>query len=137
MNVRFLLYSLVFLSGFIFPKVQFEENKILNVDEAFIINSRILKNKIFISWEIEPGYYLYKKSISITAGKNVLKHEYDTKNELTIYDDFFGESLIFKDKLKINANLPSIDLNKTHDIQIIYQGCAEDKYCYPKRIKSL
>ena len=137
MNVRSLLYSLVFLSGFIFPKVQFEENKILNVDEAFIINSRILKNKIFISWEIEPGYYLYKKSISITAGKNVLKHEYDTKNELTIYDDFFGESLIFKDKLKINAILPSIDPNKTHDIQIIYQGCAEDKYCYPKRIKSL
>ncbi len=137
MNVRSLLYSLVFLSGFIFPKVQFEENKILNVDEAFIINSRILKNKIFISWEIEPGYYLYKKSISIIAGKNVLKHEYGTKNELTIYDDFFGESLIFKDKLKINANLPSIDLNKTHDIQIIYQGCAEDKYCYPKRIKSL
>tara|TARA_B100000945_G_scaffold321563_1_gene337000 strand:- start:4089 stop:4502 length:414 start_codon:yes stop_codon:yes gene_type:complete len=137
MNVRSLLYSLVFLSGFIFPKVQFEENKILNVDEAFIINSRILKNKIFISWEIEPGYYLYKKSISITAGKNVLKHKYDTKNELTIYDDFFGESLIFKDKLKINAILPSIDPNKTHDIQIIYQGCAEDKYCYPKRIKSL
>ncbi|MBD63554.1 MAG: hypothetical protein CMD68_05665 [Gammaproteobacteria bacterium] len=137
MNIRFLLYSLAFLSGFIFPKAQFEENEILNVDEAFIMNSRILKNKIFISWEIKPGYYLYKKSISIIEGNNTLKHEYDIKNESTIFDDFFGESLIYKNKLSINANLLNIGLNESQDIKIIYQGCAEGKYCYPKRIKSL
>ena len=34
MNLKILLYSFVFLSGFIFSNTQFEEKDILNVDEA-------------------------------------------------------------------------------------------------------
>ena len=45
MNSRILLYSFVFLSGFIFSKAQFEEKQILNVDEAFVLNTSFLENK--------------------------------------------------------------------------------------------
>ena len=65
MNSRFLLYSFVFLSGFIFSNVQFSQKNILNADEAFVLSSLILENKIFVSWNIQPGYYLYKKSIEL------------------------------------------------------------------------
>ena len=76
MKIRILLYSFVFLSGFIFSKTQFEEKDILNVDEAFVVNTLIEKNKILISWDIKPGYYLYKKSILIKAGDDSLIHNY-------------------------------------------------------------
>ena len=80
MNSRILLYSFVFLTGFIFSKAKFEEKQILNVDEAFVINASILENKVFVSWKIKPGYYLYKKSISIKSGDDKLEHSYLLKD---------------------------------------------------------
>ena len=44
MNLRILLYSFVFLSGFIFSNTQFEQKDILDVDEAFLVNTLIEEN---------------------------------------------------------------------------------------------
>ena len=73
----------------------------------------------------------------IKAGNNVLKHHYTAKNESIVSDEFFGESVIFKDILKLSAELLDNNLGEIKDITLIYQGCAEGKYCYPKIIKSL
>ena len=137
MNFRNLLYSFVFLSGFIFSNNKFEQKDILNVDEAFRVSTLIEANKILISWDIRPGYYLYKKSILIKAGDDSLEHNYLLKNELKISDDFFGESVILKGALKVDAELSDVNLSSLKSIKVIYQGCAEGKYCYPKRVKSL
>jgi len=137
MNSRILLYSFVFLTGFIFSKTQFEEKQILNVDEAFVINASILENKVFVSWKIKPGYYLYKKSILIKSGDDKLEHSYLLKDESKISDEFFGESAILKGVLELEAELLDVNLIDLQSIKVIYQGCAEGKYCYPKRIKSL
>ena len=137
MDSRILLYSFVFLSGFIFSYIQLEQKDILNVDEAFIVSTLIEENKILISWEIKPGYYLYKKSILIKVGEDFLKHKYILKNELKISDEFFGESVIFKGALQVDAELSDVNLRSLESIKIIYQGCAEGRYCYPKRIKSI
>jgi thiol:disulfide interchange protein DsbD len=137
MNSRILLYSFVFLTGFIFSKAQFEEKQILNVDEAFVINASILENKVLVSWNIKPGYYLYKKSILIKSGDDKLEHSYLLKDESKISDEFFGESAILKGVLELEAELLDVNLTDLQSIKVIYQGCAEGKYCYPKRIKSL
>ena len=137
MKIRILLYSFVFLSGFIFSKTQFEEKDILNVDEAFVVNTLFEKNKILISWDIKPGYYLYKKSILIKAGGYSLEPNYILKNESKISDEFFGESDILKGALQVDAELSDVNLSSLKSIKVIYQGCAEGKYCYPKRVKSL
>ena len=137
MNLKILLYSFVFLSGFIFSNAQFEQKDILNVDEAFVVNTLIEENKILISWDIKPGYYLYKKSILIKSGNDTLEHSYVLKDESQISDEFFGESIILKGALKVEAELLDVNLANLQSIKVIYQGCAEGKYCYPKRIKSL
>ena len=122
MNSRFLLYSFVFLSGFIFSNVQFSQKDILNADEAFVLSSLILENKIFVSWNIQPGYYLYKKSIVLKAGDEILEHNPIIKNESKISDEFFGDSIVFKDVLKVEAELVHVNLSKPQTIEIIYQG---------------
>ena len=137
MNLKILLYSFVFLSGFIFSNTQFEQNDILNVDEAFVINTLIEENKILISWDIKPGYYLYKKSILIKTGNDYLKYKYILKNELKISDEFFGESIILKGAIQVVAELSDVNLRSLSNIEVIYQGCAQGKYCYPKRVKSI
>ena len=137
MNLKILLYSFVFTSCFISSNVKFTEKDILSVDEAFILSSKIVKNKVSVSWNIKPGYYLYKKSILIKSDNDSLKHNYVSKNQSTISDEFFGDSIIFKDFLEIDANLLQLHPLERKDIKIIYQGCAERKYCYPEVIKSL
>ena len=49
MNRKKLLYLFVFLSGFIFINSPFADNDLLNVDEAFIFNAEVKKNKIIAS----------------------------------------------------------------------------------------
>ena len=137
MNSKKLLYLFVFLSGFIFSNIPFEDNDLLNVDEAFIFNAEVKKNKIIASWEIKPGYYLYKKSISIQNSNNIVKHNFISKNELRVFDEFFGESVIFKNYLSIVAEIVDNEFNEFNDIKVAYQGCAEGRYCYPKMVKSL
>ena len=137
MKSKILLYSFVFLSGFIFSNLQFEEKDILNVDEAFVVNASISENKILVSWDIKPGYYLYKKSIFIKTGDDVLEHNYTSKIESSISDQFFGESAIFIGNLEVDAKLLDVNLSSLQDIKVIYQGCAEGRYCYPKRVISL
>jgi len=137
MYLRSLLYSFVFLSEFIFSNVQFLEKDILGVDDAFVVDSLIEENKVLISWDIKPGYYLYKKSILIKSGNDTLEHSYVLKDESQISDEFFGESIILKGALKVEAELLDVNLANLQSIKVIYQGCAEGKYCYPKRIKSL
>lgn len=137
MNSKKLLYLFVFLSGFIFSNIPFEDNDLLDVDEAFIFNAEVKKNKIIASWEIKPGYYLYKKSISIQNSNNILKHNFISKNEFRVFDEFFGESVIFKNYLSIVAEIVDNEFNEFKDIKVAYQGCAEGRYCYPKMIKSL
>ena len=137
MNSKSLLYLFVFLSGFIFSNTPFEDNDLLNVDEAFIFSAEVKKNKIIASWEIKPGYYLYKKSISIQNSNNIIEHNFVSKNELRVFDEFFGESIIFKGYLSVVADIVDNDFSKFNDIKVAYQGCAEGKYCYPRIIKSL
>ena len=137
MYLRSLLYSFVFLSEFIFSNAQFLEKDILGVDDAFVVDSLIEENKVLISWDIKPGYYLYKKSILIKLGNDTLEHSYVLKDESQISDEFFGESIILKGALKVEAEILDVNLANLQSIKVIYQGCAEEKYCYPKRIKSL
>ena len=137
MNSKSLLYLFVFLSGFIFSNIPFAENDLLNVDEAFIFSAEVRKNKIIASWEIKPGYYLYKKSISIQDSNNIIEHNFVSKNELRVFDEFFGESIIFKGYLSVVADIVDNDFSEFNNIKVAYQGCAEGKYCYPKIIKSL
>ena len=137
MNTKKLLYLFVFLSGFIFSTTPFVDNDLLNVDQAFIFNAEVKKNKIIASWEIKPGYYLYKKSISIQDSNNIIEHNFVSKNELRVFDEFFGESIIFKGYLSVVADIVDNDFSEFNNIKVAYQGCAEGKYCYPRIIKSL
>ena len=104
MNLKTPLYSFVFLSGFLFSQVQFLDKDILSVDEAFLFSSSVDKDKISLSWEIKPGYYLYKKSILLKSGDQIIEPRFITKNEFVISDEFFGQSVVFKKILKLDAN---------------------------------
>ena len=75
---------------------------------------------------------ILSKRLNCLSAKNPVTVPCDTCNscvEITA-----GRHLDF---LEIDANLLQLRPLERKDIKIIYQGCAEGKYCYPEVIKSL
>ncbi len=82
-------------------------------DKAFRYTASANSAEIVVSWEIEPGYYLYKKRMSFESGNP------DIELQKPIFpvgetheDEFFGKSEIFRNKADIripytgNSNQP-------------------------------
>ena len=102
---------------------------ILNASEAFAISGFKKNNIVDISWTIENGYYMYKKSFKLSNPYNEYSFQILSSNESTFSDEYFGEAQIFKGQLSLRFELEK-DFNM--DSMLVYfQGCSESGFCYP------
>ena len=102
---------------------------ILNASEAFAISGFEKNNIVDISWTIENGYYMYKKSFKLSNPNNEYSFQILSSNESTFNDEYFGEAQIFKGQLSLRFELEK-DFNM--DSMLVYfQGCSESGFCYP------
>jgi thiol:disulfide interchange protein DsbD len=108
----------------------FDKNEvILNASEAFAISGFKKNNIVDISWTIENGYYMYKKSFKLRNPNNEYSFQILSSNESTFSDEYFGETQIFKGQLSLRFELEK-DFNM--DSMLVYfQGCSESGFCYP------
>ena len=112
----------------------------LPVDAAFKpILIPVDGNRVEVTWQVAPGYYLYKDKISVAA----LSDQVQLGNlelpagEIKV-DEFFGESEVYFDDvfapLTIARATPeAMDL----ELEVNYQGCAEGGLCYPPTTRVL
>lgn len=112
----------------------------VDVDEAFMpVLLPVDANTVEVSWQILPGYYLYKSKISVrTKTENVRLGNLALPQGDLKYDEFFGESEVYHEdifaKLPLARATPEeIDLQ----LELKYQGCAEDGLCYPPTTRTL
>lgn len=108
--------------------------KIPSSEEAFKFFITHDGQKVLINIDMHPKAYLYKDKLNIKYEK--LK---DNKidlflegSEIILEDQFFGESNVYFDNIKVSFNPKN--LNK---LEFSYQGCYEDKICYPKIKKNI
>ncbi|MEM7291811.1 MAG: protein-disulfide reductase DsbD [Pseudomonadota bacterium] len=108
--------------------------ELLDPEIAFAASSRVLDaNNLEVSFEIAPGYYLYRDKFSfaslspdvslgtplIPAGK--VKH-----------DEFFGEVETHRNSVTIQVPFVGDGaLPETLELQTVSQGCADIGVCYP------
>ncbi|WP_197911801.1 protein-disulfide reductase DsbD [Kineobactrum salinum] len=78
-----------------------------------------------LAWDIAPGYYLYRKRMSIEAGDGELGGVQFPVGSV-IHDEFFGESEVFYDDAAI-----LIDSGTAGSLELAWQGCAAAGLCYP------
>ena len=106
-----------------------EVEEILPANEVFKISFNENKDNLEISWEILDGYYLYLNSIYIKKGVNEVKYEILESELYNHKDEFFGETIIVRNKLRID--LKNHDINTKQNIEVLYQGCSDRGFCYP------
>ena len=103
-----------------------KNNEILPADEAFKLETSLVQDTLKIKWLIGDEYYLYLDSIIVKANKELVKHEILDAKILDHEDIFFGKTKILKDKFVI-----SIKNSSNRSLEVSYQGCSEQGFCYP------
>lgn len=104
------------------------EPEFLPVEQAFSPEVRETEQGLLVSFNIEPGYYLYKHQFKVMP-TSALTQPLNFPASETHVDEFFGETQIFRDYLEFNV---SLDRPHTEQpIQLQYQGCADAGLCYP------
>lgn len=94
--------------------------------------------RVGLHWQIAPGYYLYRDKFAIEAlspGASVTPPALppgETKD-----DPEFGPVQIYRDTVDIDVPLQFAADADSAEIQVAWQGCAEDGICYPPIKKTL
>ncbi len=140
LGLLLLTLALTMTLGLAPPAADAAEDEFLQPDQAFrIAGAAQDADTVTVSWDIEPGYYLYSTKFrfeSKTPGFELGKAQLPPGETKT--DQFFGEVEIYRDR--VEATLPverSGDVGEVMRIETQSQGCADAGLCYPPQRQSI
>ncbi|MDX1304172.1 protein-disulfide reductase DsbD [Photobacterium sp.] len=109
-------------------------NKFVTVDEAFPFNFSQQGDRVYLDWQVKPGYYLYQHQLSVT-GNNATLGQVGIPAGKPYQDEFFGEVNIYTEPLTVSV--PLIEASEGASLTVRYQGCAKAGFCYPPEIRQV
>ena len=118
-----------------------DEAEILHPDEAFILTANLKDNgNIDTSILLANDIYLYleKVAISLTNGEGHKIGEIKLPEGKQKEDEFLGPTRVVYQKLDVTIPVSSdADASDAYTLAYRYQGCVEDRICYPPVTKYL
>ena len=134
----FALLSLLVLSlpasALKLPGFNSSPNTFVAVDEAFSFNFTQQGDRVYLDWQVKPGYYLYQHQLSVNSDTATLG-TVDIPAGKPYHDEFFGEVNIYTEPLTLTV--PVVQAADTDTLTVRYQGCAEAGFCYPPEIRQV
>lgn len=138
--VHFVMF-LVLLSGALFggasPSVyaqSFNINEVISNDSDFLPVNRAFQfsyeqqdDELYLRFDIEEGYYLYQHRFSYRP-ESLIYGLQPLPTAAEHYDEFFGETFIYRDALEIVVELAPQQGGET--LTFTFQGCADAGLCY-------
>jgi len=111
---------------------QITMDDLLPVDEAFALSATGESDRVRLTWQIADGYYMYRHAFRVESDSEgfVLGELRIPPGEET-YDEFFGETETYRDRVEIVLPLAERPASGTLTLQIRSQGCADLGVCYP------
>ncbi|MAM71638.1 MAG: hypothetical protein CMP91_10895 [Gammaproteobacteria bacterium] len=110
---------------------------VMPADSAFALDVYVEStSNIVLNWQIEPGYYLYRKSLGIDSDNTALGTPLIPEGIQT-HDEFFGDVEVYYGQLLIRIPYDPEQIGDSITLNLDYQGCAEERYCYPVQNRSI
>lgn len=109
-----------------------ERDSVLDPREAFI-PTLVKDHGLALHWQIAPGYYLYRDKIKIAQINRDGRHPLVPKFEPAerVIDKEFGHQQVYRHATTMGLEtLPPVSGQPAY-LEITYQGCKEDRLCYP------
>jgi thiol:disulfide interchange protein DsbD len=105
---------------------------ILPPDAAFKFSTFLENQSVLIAyWQIAEGYYLYRNQFEFALKGGGILGEPQFPSGIIKDDIKFGRVEVYEHLLEIKLPIQdAIGLN-TVTLEVAYQGCAEDRMCYP------
>lgn len=109
-----------------------EQQSFVKVEEAFGFSYEQVDGKLIVNWDIEDGYYLYKKQFKTVINNGELSEPvYPVSTQ--IEDEFFGISDVFFEDMTVEYQI--IWAKQDASVKLRFQGCATAGLCYPPTTK--
>lgn len=108
------------------------DDGIPSVEEAFELHSPLWDGKdLILRWDIAPGCYLYRDKLSVesTTPQGYALGSAQLPAGETLRDAHFGEVMVYRDSVQMRFR--PVSGKPPTSLRVRFQGCAEDKVCYP------
>ncbi len=110
------------------------EPPLLSPQEAFIpVVQTQGSNQVTVNWNIEPGYYIYRKKMGFelldAEGASVANTVID-EGQMQ-YDEFFGDVAVLRNSANAYLDIESAAPVSNATLRLHYQGCADIGVCFP------
>jgi thiol:disulfide interchange protein len=126
------LFIVGFVSLISHAQVFDSKNFVPTVDEAFKLSAELENQNIFVNFKLVPETYIYLDKINLKdSNDSKIYFQFQGKKKEK-KDIFFGLTEIVDSDFKIK--FPSKNIEK---IILNYQGCYENKVCYPRKMKNI
>jgi thiol:disulfide interchange protein DsbD len=109
-------------------------SQFLPVEKAFAYDFNQQNDTLSLSWKIADGYYLYKDSIEIIPAGAAL-NDLELPPAISIMDKFKGATVGYRGEFNFQSKI--VTVAEQNEVQIQFQGCADDGICYPVQSKIL
>lgn len=117
----------------IFNKAGGLEKNFLPAKEAFKHNLWVEGDTLYLGFDIEDDYYLYRDKTKILSRDDAFSlEEIKVPQGKEIKDEFFGEVFIHEDYAIMSADIITKEKEINNlPISITFQGCSKSGLCYP------
>lgn len=111
-----------------------QQNQFLPVDEAFQFDFQQQGAELTLKWDIADSYYMYQHRFEVKSAVKLAEQPQLPPGEAH-FDEFFGETTVYRDSVQITYTLHSATPDQ--EFVISYQGCADAGLCYPPTEKTV
>ena len=127
MILRWLIILLIFAAGF----ARAAEPDLLDPEEAFAFSARVIApDAVEVRYVIAKGYYLYRDKFRFTLEPAAVgAGAAELPPGLVHKDEFFGETRIFRDEVRIRLPIQAGSVRRAV-LTAVSQGCADVGVCY-------
>ena len=105
----------------------------LPAERAYHYAARVEGDRLIVKWTVEPGYYLYRKKMSIASTAAVARIGDPSwpKGE-NHHDEYFGDQEIYRGSFEVAAPIELVGARPlTLPLELRLQGCADAGFCHP------
>ncbi|ART79971.1 protein-disulfide reductase DsbD domain-containing protein [Oceanisphaera avium] len=103
-----------------------QQSEFLTPEQAFSLDSQQTAEALLLSFNVAPGYYLYRQQLIITP-EQVEFGKWQLPPGTPHQDIYYGESQVYNESFTLN--LPLSHINDGAKVKVQYQGCTQD-LCY-------